>query len=129
MKSIQQFLRVFPLALSLSLSLTSLAYADANLRAISQHGGAMVETASGVILEMAPRDNALYLYEHSGKPLSVEGASGKLVVTGGNGPIVLTPAGGNRLNLAEPLPAGAKAVVSITLPGKAPIQSRLEPAH
>lgn len=124
MTSLSQSLRIFPLMLSLGWA--PLTQADANLQAISRHGGAMVETASGFVLELTPRDNALYLYEHSGQPLSVEGASGKVVATGGKGPITLTPVGGNRLNLAEPLPAGAKAVVSITLPGKAPIQARFE---
>ena len=45
MKSMPQSLRI--VLLMLSLGGASLAHADANLHAISQHGGAMVETASG----------------------------------------------------------------------------------
>lgn len=99
------------------------AHADADLKAVSKHGGTMIETADGTILEVT--GDAVYLYEHGGTPLAAAGASGRIVV-GGGAAIALEAAGDNRLKLAQVLPPGAKAVISIKLPGRAPIQTRLE---
>ena len=93
------------------------------------HGGQLIE-AGDYMLEWVAKDNALYLQDHTGAQVTTEGAMGKIVAVGGGTKVTinLIPAGGNRLNLSEPLPAGndVKAVISINLPGHAPVQARLE---
>ena len=96
---------------------------------VPHHGGQVVE-AGDYVLEWVAKENALYLSDHNGKEVSSEGASGKIIAVGGGNKttVTLTPAGGNRLKLSEPLPTGneVKAVISITLPGHTPVQARLE---
>jgi hypothetical protein len=63
---------------------------------------------------------ALYIEDH-GKPLSTQGASGKLTVLSGadKNEVELTPAGDNRLDArGVKLAPGAKAVAAVTLPSK-----------
>ena len=117
------------LALFLGLALAATVYAHGEHPA--HHGGQVVE-AGDYVLEWVAQENALYLSDHDGKEVSTVGAGGKIIAVGGSNKttVTLTPAGGNRLNLSEPLPSGngTKAVISITLPGHAPVQARLEGA-
>jgi len=119
--------RILSLIVGLCLTITAHAHGEH----IPHHGGQVVE-AGDYVLEWVAQENALYLSDHEGKDVSSEGASGKIIAVGGGTKTTatLTPAGGNRLNLSEPLPSGngTKAVISITLPGHAPVQARLEGA-
>ena len=119
--------RILSLMVGLFLTLTAHAHGEH----VPHHGGQVVE-AGDYTLEWVAQENALYLSDHEGKEVSTEGVSGKIIAVGGGGrtTITLTPAGGNRLNLGEPLPTGndVKAVISITLPGHTPVQARLEGA-
>ena len=86
-----------------------------------KHGG-IVQSASDLGFELAPTADgvALYIDDH-GKPLSTQGASGKLTVLSGadKSEVGLTPAGNNRLDAkGVKLAAGAKAVAVVTLPSK-----------
>lgn len=111
-----------------SLFLTAFVHAHGAGHA-ARHGGKVIE-AGDYTLEWVARENALYLGDHTGADIPADGASGKIVAVSGSGKatITLSPAGGNRLNLSAPLPAGnaVKAVISIALPGRAPLQARLE---
>ena len=90
------------------------------------HGGRLIE-AGDVVLEWVAAQGLICLSEHgSGAALATDQASGRVVVAGA-GALTLTPTGGNCLKLAAALPAGAKAVVSIRLPGLPPVQARIEP--
>ena len=117
--------RLFFLLVGLFLTLTAQAHGEHP----AQHGGQVIEAGDDV-LEWVAQENAFYLSDHDGKDISTAGASGKLIAVGGGTKTTaaLTPAGGNRLNLSALLPTGndVKAVISITLPGHAPIQARLE---
>lgn len=121
-----QKIRVLPLILGLMLTAAAHGHGEGHA---ARHGGRLIE-AGDYTLEWVAQENALYLSDHGGKDLATEGASGKIIAVGGGkkSAIDLIPAGGNRLNLREPLPTGAdvKAVISITLSNRAPIQARLE---
>jgi hypothetical protein len=86
-----------------------------------KHGG-IVQSASDLGFELAPTADGLVLYiEDHGKPLSTQGASGKLTVLSGANKTEadMTPAGDNRLEAkAVKLASGAKAVAVVTLPSK-----------
>jgi hypothetical protein len=86
-----------------------------------KHGG-VVQAASDLGFELAPAADGVALYiEDHGKPLSTQGASGKLTVLSGahKSEADLTPAGDNRLDAkGVKLAPGAKAVAVVTLPGK-----------
>ena len=86
-----------------------------------KHGG-IVQAASDLGFELAPTAEGVSLYiEDHGKPLSTQGASGKLTVLSGadKSEAEFTPAGGNRLDAkGVKLAPGAKAVAVVTLPSK-----------
>jgi hypothetical protein len=86
-----------------------------------KHGG-IVQAASDLGFELAPTAEGVALYiEDHGKPLSTQGASGKLTVLSGadKNEADLTPGGDNRLDAkGVKLGPGAKAVAVVTLPGK-----------
>lgn len=86
-----------------------------------RHGG-VVQAASDLGFELAPTAEGVSLYiDDHGKPLSTQGAGGKLTVLNGTDKheAALTPAGENRLDAkGVKLAAGAKAVAVVTLPDK-----------
>lgn len=89
--------------------------------AAPKHGG-IVQAASDLGFELAPTAEgvALYIDDH-GKPLSTQGASGKLTVlsSAAKSEAELIPGGDNRLDAkGVKLAPGAKAVAVVTLPSK-----------
>jgi hypothetical protein len=86
-----------------------------------KHGG-IVQSASDLGFELAPTAEGVSLYiDDHGKPLSTQGAGGKLTVLSGadKSEVELTPAGDNRLDAkGVKLVPGAKAVAVVTLPSK-----------
>ncbi|MCO5108824.1 MAG: hypothetical protein M9907_17325 [Burkholderiaceae bacterium] len=73
----------------------------------------------------------VYVTDHAGAPVSTAGATGTATILSGKVPstAALTPDGGNRMKgvSRHARTPGAKIVVSITLPGKAPGQARFTP--
>ena len=91
------------------------------------HGGVMAEAAHLELELVAKADVvSLYVRDH-GKPVSLQGASAKLTLLSGTekSELQLTPAG-ERLEArgAFKLAPGSKAVATVTLTGKKPIQVR-----
>jgi len=100
-----------------------LAHGDA---ATGAHGGTLIESGE-VVLEWIGARNTICLSDHgSGAPIPSAQAGGRIIVAGA-GAQELTPADGNCLRYPTALAAGSKAVVSIRLPGRPPVQARLEP--
>lgn len=94
----------------------------------AKHGGA-VQSAGDLSFELVSKDGKAVIYvEDHGAELSTSGATGKLtVLTGGKkSEAVLAPVGSNALtsSTAVKLGAGAKAIASISLPGKESISVR-----
>lgn len=114
------------IAASLALS-TSLALADGALK--PQHGGVIAEAQSGQRVELVAEADqlAVYLSDHGGKPIDSKGVSGEVTLLVGTAKTsaALAPAGGNKLTAKAKAAAGAKAIVKVTLPGKAAEQVRL----
>ncbi|SMF03492.1 hypothetical protein [Pseudogulbenkiania subflava] len=114
------------IAASLAFS-TGLAFADGDLK--PQQGGVMAETQSGHRVELVAEADqlAVYLTDHGGKPVDSKGASGEVTLLVGSAKTTaaLVPAGGNKLTAKAKAAAGAKAIVKVTLPGKAAEQVRL----
>lgn len=115
----------FPCALALSMLLC---VSSAPAHAHADHGkpqyGGVVAEAGYAQFEAVARDGALIVYvTQHGVPLDTVGASGKLIVLAGTAKseIALKPAGGNRLGGAGELPAGAKLLFQIQLPGGKPM--------
>lgn len=98
------------------------------------HGGIVVE-ASDVDFELVAKPELITLYVRDhGKPASTQGASGKITLLSGSEKTeaVLSPAGDNKLE-AKPAPgstgsfklaSGSKAMASVTLAGKKPVNVR-----
>lgn len=105
----------------------SFAAADGVLKPL--HGGVMAEATSGHRVELVNGAGQLtvYLTDHAGKPVDSSGASGEITLLTGakKTQATLAPAGANQLLGKASAMAGAKAVVKITLPGKAAEQVRL----
>lgn len=104
---------VWALALLLHLPL-----AHAHGDAVPLHGG-LVQTANDLQFELVngSRDVRLYVVDH-GKPRSVAGVSGKLLVLsqGKKSELALRPAEGQQfLSAAQPLQAGSKVVASLLM--------------
>lgn len=80
-----------------------------------------------------PKDKPVrvYLTDHAGQKISTAGATGTATLLSGKtrATVALTPDGDNRLKGAGTYasPPGLKAVVSVTLAGKAPEQARFTP--
>lgn len=91
------------------------------------HGGVVAESGH-LELELVAKPDviALHLRDH-GKPFSLQGASAKLTLLSGTekSEVQLTPAG-DRLEAKGnfKLAAGTKAVATVTLAGKKPINTR-----
>ena len=119
------------LALALALlALASMTFADE--RAKGPNGG-QIKDAGKHHLELVVKENALTVYVIGAKDAKVatKGASGSAtVLTGKNtASLKLEPTGENALagsGSFQPAPE-MKVVVSVTLPGQAPIQARFTP--
>lgn len=119
------------LLISASLSLATCAvYAHENAPQPAQHNGVVSEAASGNTAELSLDGGMLmvYLRNHDGAPISSEGGSGEatLLTAGKKQVMALVPSGENSLMAKDSYEAvaGTKAVVKVTLPGKAPEQFR-----
>ena len=90
-----------------------------------RHGGMVVEAGHlDVELVAKAAQIKVYLRDHD-KPVKLDGASGKLTLLDGGGKTeVPLQAAGDALEATATLKAGAKAVVLIMLPGKAPFTAR-----
>lgn len=112
-------------ALLLALAaLTGPAFAHGD--AAGGRGGVRIESGD-VVVEWLAANRLLCLSDHdSGAVLSTAQAEGRVIVAGA-GAQPLTATDGNCLQYASPLAAGSKAVVSIRLPQRPPLQLRLEP--
>lgn len=111
-----------------SVPLTALAHGDFK----APHGGAVAEAPSGHHIELVREDGRLaaYLTDHDGKPVNAQGAQAEVTLLSGGAKSTahLAPAGGNKLigaTTAATAAAGDKAVLRLTLPGKAAEQVRL----
>lgn len=113
------------LLLGASLPLAALAHGDMK----APHGGAVAEAPSGHRVELVREGGqlAVYLTDHSGKPVDAQGAQAEVTLLSGasKSTTQLAPAGGNKLSGATNATAGAKAVLRLTMPGKAAEQVRL----
>jgi hypothetical protein len=111
------------IALGLAFSGQALAHG-----AKAKHGG-IVQSAADLSFELVAKDGkaVIYVDDHD-EELLTAGASGTLTVLSGTSKseLTLVPAGTNTLVTKEDvkLAAGAKAVASITLPGKEAISVR-----
>lgn len=114
------------IAASIALS-AGFAFADGELK--PQHGGVMAEAQSGQRVELVAEADqlAVYLTDHGGKPVESKGVSGEVTLLVGSAKTTaaLAPTGGNKLTAKAKAATGAKAIVKVTLPGKATDQVRL----
>lgn len=90
--------------------------------------GGVVQTASDLSLELVPKGDAATIFiEDHGKPFPTAGMTGRLIVLNGSqkSEAELKPAGENRLEAqGVKLGKGAKAIASVTSPGKKTISVR-----
>lgn len=114
-------------------SITACAIAFAALPAVAhedhgkpRHGGIVAE-AGHAQFEIVGKDGLLTVHvSNHGTPVATGGATGKLSVLAGAGKreIELKPAGENLLQGQGSLAAGDKLLLSVTWPGKKPLQAR-----
>lgn len=103
------------------------------------HGG-QLRMAGAYHLELVVAGNSpqakdnpvtVYVTDHAGTAVPVAGAKGTVTILTGKTKtaITLTPAGGNKLSGSGRYASVSdmKAVVALTLPGKAPVQARFTP--
>ncbi len=114
------------LTLSLALALPP-AFAHGEMRPAK--GGAIAEAPSGHRVELVREgaELAAYLTDHDGKPLPAAGAKAEVTLLAGTTrtQLALKPAAGNRLAAPSSVPAGAKAVLRLSLAGQPAEQVRL----
>ncbi|GIZ53289.1 hypothetical protein [Noviherbaspirillum aridicola] len=120
----KKVLALAAMAATIAASGQALAHGEA-----ARHGGIVQESSSGISLELVNRDGKTLLYvEDHGKPVPTAGASGKLTVLhgGARAEVPLEPAGGNALVAKGDarLGAGAKAIASVTLADRKPVNVR-----
>lgn len=94
----------------------------------AKHGG-VVQSAADLTFELVSKDGKAVIYiDDHGVDLSTKGATGKLTVLNGakKSEAVLVPTGTSSLSssTAIKVDAKAKAIASISLPGKEPISVR-----
>lgn len=113
-------------ALALNLPLTA-------ARAHMEHGqpqfGGVVAEAGEAQFEIVGQAGKVTVHAtNHGVPVPMAGASGKLTVLAGSArsEIGLKPAGDNRLAGEGALPAGAKLLLSVQMPGGKTLQARTE---
>ena len=91
-----------------------------------QYGGVVAE-AGEAQFELVAKDGKFIVYlSNHGQPLASKGASGKLTLLDGakKTELELKPAGDNRLEAAGSAASGAKALISVQLVDKKPLQAR-----
>ncbi|MFN0162892.1 MAG: hypothetical protein ACKVQQ_16800 [Burkholderiales bacterium] len=118
---------VFAVLAVLACALAPHAFAAGGHDHSPKHGGVVVEVKE-IDLELVLKPDVVLLYVRDhGKPVKLEGASAKLTLLAGSekGEVNLARAG-DALEAKGSFRAGAgvKAVVVLTLPGKAPITAR-----
>lgn len=107
---------------------SSIAVADGDLK--PAHGGVMAEAAAGTRAELSTADNMLmvYLTSHKGEAIATKGAVAELSLLNGaeKQAVKLAPSGDNTFMAQGPYKAGigTKAMLKVTLPGKAAEQFR-----
>lgn len=122
---------VFTMLLSAGLILSAgSTYAHEDAPQAPMHSGVVSEAASGNTAELSLSGGMLmvYLRNHDGAPITSKDSAGEVtLLTGGKKQVVaLLPSGDNSL-MAEGFykaGAGSKAVLKLTLPGKAAEQFR-----
>lgn len=121
------------LLISASLSLaTGAAHAHEDAPQAPMHQGVVSEAASGTNAELSLEGGMLmvYLRTHDGAPIDSRDSAAELILlTAGKKQVVaLLPSGDNSLMAqgAYQAAAGSKAVLKLTLPGKAAEQFRFE---
>lgn len=90
------------------------------------HGGIVAE-AGHAQFEIVTQGGELVVHvTNHGDPVATANAVGKLSVLAGSAKqdIELKPAGQNLMKGSGSLPAGAKLLISVTWPGKKPLQAR-----
>jgi hypothetical protein len=114
------------LLVSLAVGVPGLAYAHMEK---PLHGG-QVADVNDLSLELLVKDKRVMVYVRDhGKPLSVAGASGRLVRVGADGrsDTALHPtADASALTgeFSEDVQKGSKLVISVSMPGRKPLQTR-----
>jgi hypothetical protein len=121
------------LALALIFSQGAFAHTDEVLdKTAAPHGG-QLRMAGMHHLELVVKANEItvYLTDHAGKSQPAEGATGTATVLSGKTKtsVPLAPAADNVLKGSGKfeLAPGMKVVISVTLPGQAPLQARFTP--
>lgn len=92
----------------------------------AMHGGIVAE-AGHAQFEIVGKDGLVTVHvSNHGAPVATAGASGKLSVLSGSAKreIELKPAGNDTLQGQGALVAGDKLLISVTWPGKKPLQAR-----
>lgn len=96
----------------------------------AKHGGIFVETKA-LDFEIVAKPDLIQVYvaDH-GKPVKIEGATGKVTLLNGSekSEVALAPAGGDRLEAkgSFKVAKGTKGIASVTLAGKGPAIARFE---
>jgi hypothetical protein len=119
------------LLVATTLSLASAAlYAHEDAPQLAQHSGVVSEATSGNTAELSLEGGMLmvYLRNHDGAPIASKDSSGELTLlsAGKKQVVTLLPSGANALMAKDTyqVAAGSKAVLKLTLPGKAAEQFR-----
>jgi nitrogen fixation protein FixH len=107
---------------------SSLAIADGDMKAA--HGGVMAEATAGTRAELSTQGNMLMVYitSHHGEAIATKGAVAELTLLNGTEKqaVKLAPSGDNSFMAQGQYKAvaGTKAILKVTLPGKAAEQFR-----
>lgn len=114
--------------LALSLSTAAFAAGEHKHETKPMHGGVVVE-ASDIDFELVAKADVVTLYVRDhGKAASTQGATGKVTLLNGTEKTeaALAPAGDNKLEAkgSFKVGSGTKAVATVTLAGKKPINVR-----
>ena len=110
----------------------SLSFAASQALAHAEHGqpqyGGVVAEAGEAQFELVAKDGRFIVYlSNHGQPLASKGASGKLTLLDGSKKteLELKAVGDNRLEAAGSAASGAKALISVQLADKKPLQARV----
>jgi len=120
--------RITLMLAAIALAASATAYADGEHK--PKYGG-VVTVVKDVQYELVAKADSVALFiEDHGKKVDTKGATGKLTLLteGGRTEVPLVPMGENGLGAkgAFKVPAGTKAVATITLAGKSAINARFE---
>lgn len=118
--------------LTVAATLFALAFPMSSAQAHVDHGkpqfGGVVAEAGEAQFEIVGADGKITVHaSNHGAPVATDGASGKLTILSGaeKREVVLKPAGANRLTGEGAYAAGAKLLLQVQWPGKAPLQARV----